>query len=605
LAAVLLAGCASLSGPATPPPPPPEAGGSAPAPAPASDSLEVVAPPELKSLLEKYLDLARVGNLSHGEAIDDTEWSRLIDAAPAQVRELLQTEGYFQPEMQLTRESDVGAAQRRVKLVLDPGPRTRVSRVTLEVEGDLERAASAGDEYAQNALAALRKAWALPAGTPFRNPAWAEAKAAALAKLRAAGYATASWSGTGAEIDADTHEARLFLVADSGPLFRFGELQVEGLAAQDLDTVRYLAAFPIGTPVSEALLLDYQDRLQKAGLFDNATVTLDPDPATASAARINVKLKEAPLQVYTVGVGYSANTGPRASLEHIYRRVFGFAATARNKFVYGGLDKSWDGEISTHPGEGQYRNLLGGTVDQLRSDTDVVLSQRLRLGRTQDTQRIERLYYLEAERSVQTTDVARINTLALSVNYHGVWRQLDNVLLPTEGFSVSLQGGVGEARGTDALTGPFTRLYARLTGYLPVGHAWYGQARIELGQVVKNSAVAVPQSQLFRAGGDDSVRGYGYRSLGPIVDDAVSGGTTLFTTSLEMARPISAKLPSLWGAVFVDAGNATNSFSSMNPVLGYGVGVRWRSPVGPLRLDYAYGRAVHSARLHFSVGIAF
>ena len=66
-----------------------------------------------------------------------------------------------------------------------------------------------------------------------------------------------------------------------------------------------------------------------------------------------------------------------------------------------------------------------------------------------------------------------------------------------------------------------------------------------------------------------------------------------------------ASMPSLWGAMFVDAGNPANDFGSLKPVLGYGVGVRWRSPVGPLRLDLAWGQAVRKLRLHFSVGIAF
>jgi len=608
-ATLWLTGCASLLAPSSAPPTEAGAPGTAAAPASQPGSvLEVIAPPELKTLLERYLDLARVNTLANGEPIDDSEWSRLIDAAPAQVRELLQTEGYFDPKVRVTREASDDGEQRRVRLELDPGPRTLVTRFTLEVEGELGRNAAAGDEQARNTLQALRGAWSMGEGQPFRNPAWNEAKAAALARLRAAGYATASWTGTGADIDADKHAARLFLVADSGPLFRYGALDVEGLVAHDLATVQVLASFDPGTPVSEQLLLDYQERLQKSGLFDSVTVTLDPNPDTAAQARILVRLREAPLQVWTFGVGVSANTGPRASVEHIYRRVFGYPATARNKLEVGRLKQAWDGEISTHPRDSLYRYLLGGAVERLESDSDIVLSQRVRLGYTQDTQRIERLYYVEAERSARETlgdTPTRSTTVATSLRYDGVWRQLDSVILPTEGYSMSIQLGIGRSHGTDAETGPFSRLYGRFTGYLPLGKAWYGQARVELGQVVKKDAVAVPESQLWRAGGDDSVRGYSYRSLGPLVDGVVSGGTSLLTTSFELARPISSKMPSLWGAVFVDYGGAANSVKTLEPSLGAGVGVRWRSPVGPLRLDLAYGRDVSAFRVHFSVGIAF
>jgi translocation and assembly module TamA len=115
----------------------------------------------------------------------------------------------------------------------------------------------------------------------------------------------------------------------------------------------------------------------------------------------------------------------------------------------------------------------------------------------------------------------------------------------------------------------------------------------------------VPDSLRFRAGGDDSVRGYAYRSLGPVKGTAVGSGDALVTASVELARPISASLPQFWGAVFVDAGRAADSLQGLKPALGYGVGLRWRSPVGPLRLDLAHGQETGENRLHFSLGIAF
>jgi translocation and assembly module TamA len=101
------------------------------------------------------------------------------------------------------------------------------------------------------------------------------------------------------------------------------------------------------------------------------------------------------------------------------------------------------------------------------------------------------------------------------------------------------------------------------------------------------------------------VRGYAYRTLGPTIDGVTVSGRSLFTTSLEVARPISKNYPAYWWAVFVDAGNAANSFVGMNPAVGYGVGLRWRSPVGPLRIDLSYGQQTHAIRTDFSVGIAF
>lgn len=567
--------------------------------------VEIDAPPPLAALLERHLDIVRLGRITR-EEIDESEWARLVDAAPAQVKELLQTEGHFAPTISLERQPRRTAGEPdQVRLRVEPGPRAQVVRVTLEVQGDLERAAAAGDTHAIDALERWRAAWTLPAGSEFRNPGWNQAKASALARLRAAGWATATWSGTAADVDIARNEVRLFVVADSGPLFRFGQLKIEGLAAQDAETLRNLANARRGAPVTETLMLDFQERLQKSRLFESVSVTLDPDPATAESASVVVQLREAPLQTYIIGVGVSTNAGLRTSLEHVWRRVLGFATIADNKFEWAQKRRLWEGEISTHPDEELYRNLLGGKIEWLEGTDDIVESQRLRLGRTRDRGRVEQLYFVEGERSERRTDETRTSTVALSVNYHATLRRVDSVLLPTKGFTLAAQAGVGRSQGSDSDKGWFTRAYGRIIGYLPLG-GWYGQGRLEVGQVFAGNNVLAPESQRWRAGGDDSVRGYDYRSLGPPdANGKVDSGLVILTTSLELARPVSADLPTVWGAVFVDAGNAANSFSGMKLAYGYGVGVRWRSPVGPLRFDIAYGDQIGSWRVHFSVGIVY
>ena len=575
---------------------------------PPAVQVDIQAPPELKTLLEKNLDVTRLGGMVRGDAVSETEWLRLMDAAPLQVQELLQTEGFFSPVVKVTRgpptADAAGVAPQRLRIDVTPGVRTVVGRVTIEFEGDLQRHADAGDANAAKLVAELRRAWALPTGTAFRNTAWRDAKVALLARLRAAGYAIANWGGTGAEVDPPTQQARIFLVADSGPQFLVGDIDIEGLEVQEAVTVRNLAAFKPGTPLTETLLLDYQDRLQKSGLFDSVTVTHDTDPAHAASAHVQVHVHEQTLQVYTFGVGYSANSGPRTTIEHVHRRLFGQPLRSRTYVELARLKRTLSFELSTHPFEGLNRNIAGVTIERLQTSTDTVLSERIRAGRARDTVQAERLIFAEVERSVRSTALLRNETFAVSGNVHLTLRDLDNVVLPTSGYTLALQGGLGRSRGTDAPQDFYARAYGRLTSYVPLGSAWYGQARIELGQVFRKGPMAVPDSQLFRAGGDDSVRGYAFRDLGPIVDGAVSGGASLFTSSVELARPISASMPSLWGAVFFDVGRAATSFRDLKPATGYGLGVRWRSPVGPLRADWAWAPELHRGRLHFSIGIA-
>jgi translocation and assembly module TamA len=101
------------------------------------------------------------------------------------------------------------------------------------------------------------------------------------------------------------------------------------------------------------------------------------------------------------------------------------------------------------------------------------------------------------------------------------------------------------------------------------------------------------------------VRGYGYRELAPERNGRIIGGDVLLTGSVELARPVAPSLPAVWGAVFVDGGRAASAWNSYKPAFGYGVGVRWRSPIGPLRADVAYGEELRKFRLHLSVGITF
>ncbi|HPG78597.1 MAG TPA: BamA/TamA family outer membrane protein [Piscinibacter sp.] len=566
--------------------------------------VEVEAPDELRKLLTDYLDLARFQNAPDTEAIDTTELTRLAAAAPAQARTLLETEGYFAAEVQTSRAaSPDGVPVVRVKV--NPGPRSIIRSVEFAARGELQTQATQAGSEAASLLERLRRDWPLPVGQPFRQPAWTAAKTTTLARVRAEGYPAATWQSTAAKVDATDQAVELALELDSGALYRLGALRIEGLQRYDASTVRQLATFGPGTPYSEKLLLDFQERLQKLGLFESASVELDADPAGATAAPVLVRVRELTLQQATIGVGISANTGPRVTLEHRHRRPFDIDWVASNKFEIGSSLQSWQGELISHPLEGLYRNLVSGTAERLRSGEETRTSWNARVGRTQDTPRIERLYFAELTHSRVDNIAGATSSNALSANYHWVFRDVDSALLPTDGYTLSLQTALGRALNSTEENGPFARGYARYTLYQPLGASWYASARVEAGQVFARDAVGVPDTLLFRAGGDDSVRGYGYRTLGPLVDGAVASGRTMFTGSAEIARPVSAKMPAVWWAVFVDAGNAAQRWTDLKPVYGYGVGLRWRSPVGPLRVDLAYGEEAKAFRMHLSVGIAF
>src|SRR5262245_23339999 len=188
-------------------------GGEPPAPPPKTEGLEIEAPSQLRTLLLRNLDLARLASMTGAEAPDETEWLRLVAAAPAQVRELLETEGYFHPEVQVRRDRGPPPV---VHLRVVPGPRARVDEVALSVQGVLRERTDAGDEEARATIQALHEWWPLPPGDVFRNPDWTSAKSGALGRLRAAGYASPSVVTSAAHVDADSNRVQLTLTLDSG-----------------------------------------------------------------------------------------------------------------------------------------------------------------------------------------------------------------------------------------------------------------------------------------------------------------------------------------------------------------------------------------------------
>jgi translocation and assembly module TamA len=150
----------------------------------------------------------------------------------------------------------------------------------------------------------------------------------------------------------------------------------------------------------------------------------------------------------------------------------------------------------------------------------------------------------------------------------------------------------------------FARLLAQGRKYIPVAQRDLVLLRAELGAVITRvgSNAAVPGSLLFRAGGTNSIRGYTSQSIGNEVNGATYPTRLLATASAEYQHWFTQD----WGgAAFYDAGTATDTWSERSLFNGVGVGVRYRTPVGTINADIAYGIQRHQVRPHFSLGIAF
>lgn len=572
--------------------------------------LNVEAPEPLDDLLKQHLELARfqrelVGN--DALRISRNELRRLVISAPDEARSLLEAEGYFGAQISTRVDDEVEDKPVVVTLKVIPGERTRISKVQMIYEGALDVALSNGDARAQSLVDRLSADWGLPVGEVFRQSVWSSAKNGALARLRSQGYPTASWSGTSVTVDATARTAKLFLVADSGPGFVFGDIRVEGLHRQPASAVLNLAPFKKGDPYEEKLVLDWQERIQKLNLFENVFVNTGVDPTQADATPVVVQLREMPMQAATVGVGVSSDTGPRVSGEHLHRNLWGQGWQAKTSLQIGRKESRGQVDLTSHPWTGRVRGLVSGQASRLLDSDDAeTSSQRIRVGLLKEGEVHERTHYVAYQHARVTSrdKVVVANASAVSGTTQWIWRHVDNQVLPTKGFTTLADLTLGQTYSALNDTGSFVRAYGRVTAYQPLPSNWHLTARAEAGQVTAGEAVSVPDTLLFRAGGDESVRGYAYRSLGVTRDGVITGGRAMATGSVELAHPIIQRMPSLLGAVFVDVGDAADRMGDLRPNVGYGVGVRWRSPVGMLRLDLARGTETGQFRVHFSVGIS-
>ncbi len=571
--------------------------------------IEIQAPKPVEEYLLRHIALKRYQSLTD---LDTSELARLVSAAEPDVRELMGTLGYFSPviKLDLRETPDDPHSPRLVLITVQPGEPTRVSDVTLTFTGPV-----ATGEAAAAQRRAIRASWPLRTGMTFTQGAWDAAKTQALRALTTQRYPAGRLITTRADIDPDTVTARLSVTLDSGPLYRLGPLQISGTQRYGNDLVLHLARLTPGADYDQAKLVAAQRRLSDSGYFNSALVTLDTsgDPA---AAPVLVQVQEAKLQKIVLGIGASTDSGARLSVEHTDNQLPGIGWRAVSKLSLDRVTKSIGTELTAPPNDDNWRWVTSALAQREQSGSVDVTSQRLRAGRTQIGERIDRTYYLQYDRAQPGEQDGAAAAQALSANYAWTQRNFDAVPFPSRGYGLAVELGGGVTLGSDHQ--PFVRTDVRWLGYVPLASAKDGSSasmragRIELraegGAVVAREQANLPSTQLFLTGGGTTVRGYGYRSIGSVLANGqIVAGRYLAVGSVEWQHPITVndQLTEWENTVFVDAGAVADRPSELKGKVGIGVGLRWKSPVGPLQMDLAYGLAVKRLRLHLSVGFTF
>ncbi len=575
-----------------------------------SFAVDVRAPAAVRETLERHLELQRFRRMPDLQA---NELQRLLGAADANARELLGTMGYFAPTITVELTDTPGSRQapRTVVVTVEPGPQTRIATA------DIGFTETAGDDASgtRRQQQRVQRDWSLSPGQPFTQSAWDAAKTGGLRQLQARRHPAARIANSRAEIDADTHEAKLGVTYDTGPAYRFGPLRVQGHERYDPDGARRLARLPTGATYDEAEMLDAQLRLASSGYYDAVFLTLDTEGTDPAAAPVVAQVREAPLQKLVFGPGFSTDSGARLSLEHIHNRLPGIGWRAVSKLSLDRETQRIETEATALPDEDGWRWFAGAQLQRENTGDYDVNSGRVRSGRSQSTRNIDRNYFVQYDYALSQGLNAPPSGSAVSVNYGWTGRYFNNQTAPTSGHGLAAELGVGTTLRPER--DPFVRALLRWQTFIPAGRvvddAGIGRnARISLraegGAVLAREGAEIPVTQLFITGGDTTVRGYGYRSIGARTDnDQLYGGRYLAVASAEWQRPIVYRgaMTDWESTVFIDAGAVADRVGALSPRVGVGAGVRWRSPVGPLQADLAYGVKSKDVRMHLRLGFSF
>ncbi len=589
---------------------------------PPAFTLEVDAPKQVRALLEQHLELKR---FRHQPDLQRRELTRLLGATDANVRELIGTLGYFSPtvtvELTDTPEEE---APRKVVVKVDPGPPTIIEKSEVRFTG-----VNASDELGTSQRLQIEETWPLQSGEQFSQSAWSSAKSGGLKELQKRRYPLARIDTSLADVDADTNKAQVSVSYDPGPAYTFGPLQIDGAERYDPVRTARIARLPEGREYDLQSMLDAQQRLVSSGYYDSVFLSLadSPQQAATEAERdeqrknqgaaitspVIAKVREAKLQKWVFGVGLSTDTGPRLSIDHTYNKVPGLNWRAVSKLQLDRKNPLISTQLVGLPGEDLWRWFASGKLERAPAGDFYTNSAQMRFGRSKAEDRIERNLYLQYDYAKTQGAGAPPGASSLLANYGWTARYFDNNLLPTSGFGLALEAGTGTTLTPQR--SPFGRLTGRWLSLIPLGerdeetrrHSRL-QIKAGVGAVMAKKDVDLPTTIMFLTGGDNTVRGYGYQSIGARTDNGrVIAGRYLAMGSVEWQRPITIKgnTQDFEHAVFIDAGTVGDDINRLYTRVGFGTGIRWKSPVGPIQADLAWGAQEQQLRLHLRLGFTF
>ncbi|MDZ4198938.1 MAG: autotransporter assembly complex family protein [Kiritimatiellia bacterium] len=516
---------------------------------------------------------------------------RHAEGANKRARTALEALGYYAASIRIEarREDQIHI----LRIDIDPGEPVRLASVEIVVEGE-----AAGDPAFSDRIARLP----LKTGDILHHGRYEEVKRSIEMLALARGYFDGRFTENVLRIRRDERQADVILRFDSGKRFRFGPVRLSPTPLSEKLLLR-LVPFREGDPYTAERISALHLNLRRSGYFDEVRVLPKPEEAGETGAiPIDTKLDAASRNRVSLGVGAATDIGPRLRVEWTrpWMNRHGHSALLKNELSLVRQDLSAQYSIPLNPPLAHQLHLSGGWQRENVEDTDrETFTTSIQRRRLYDSGWQQDLFLRWEQERFTQADVHDTTTLTLPGLSLSRTRRTGGIH-PIRGDRLS---GLLETAHPDFFSDiRLTRMLLqakRLDSWGP--HRLLG--RLEYGALDTEDFDRTPPSLRFFAGGDQSVRGFGYQTLSPRNEQSdLVGGRYLLAGSLEYNYEFLRR----WRiASFFDVGNASaDSRFSDGFAQGVGFGVRWLSPLAPLKLDFAWGVSESDPpfRIHFSMG---
>jgi len=523
-------------------------------------------------LLENVLARLRIYRYSQDSDLSEAEIQRLYQLGEKDIKSALAPFGYYSAAVSASLTS---SEQGWLALyIVEPGEPVRISSVSVSVIGPGAEGEAIFDP----------DGLVLKEGRNLNQNRYEEEKKRILRQAIALGYLDASFSTHEIRIDRTAYKAEIELELDTGPRYFIGEIVVnQDILTEDL-FFRFIE-FDQSDYFSAKRLQGLQRDLYRSDYF--SSVVIEADTANATDRRVPIVIGVEPLDAYnrySFGLGYSTDTRAYVRFEWLNRLLNRHGHRLFSSLLFGERERSVVANYIIPVADPRYNSLVGTGMWNRESWEDTV-TESYTVGTLFEYSTPEHYYGVSLEfldESYRIGDTEGDNQL-LMPGLKWTWALADDIVSTKHGVRALIEvSGAQEDLLSDAT---FVKLRGEGKAIITPFENFRVIGRGSIGTTLVDDIDSIPPSVRFYAGGQKSVRGYQYRTLGPTDSSGnVIGGKLLLTGGVELEKQF---LENWRGVIFYDAGNAMNEIE-VDLAHGVGVGLGFVLPFGQARLELAY-----------------